>query len=95
MDLALVEAARSGDEEAFASIASGLAQARVAVDAVVAGAPAGYERAWRRVTRRHDLMTHVLLTASRRPAVRARLVPAAAALPWVFRAAVHELARPA
>ena len=76
-------------------IASGLAQARVAVDAVAAGEPAGYERAWRRVTRRHDLMTHALLSASRRPAVRARLVPAAAALPWVFRAAVHELARPA
>jgi flavin-dependent dehydrogenase len=76
-------------------IASGLAQARVAVDAVAAGEPAGYERAWRRVTRRHDRMTHALLSASRRPAVRARLVPAAAALPWVFRAAVHELARPA
>jgi hypothetical protein len=38
-------------------------------------------------------MTPVLLAATRRDAVRRRIVPAAAALPRVFGAAVNELAR--
>jgi flavin-dependent dehydrogenase len=75
-------------------IAIGLAQARAAVAAVVADAPTSYERAWRRITRRHDLLTHGLLAASRFPAVRSRIVPAAAALPRVFEAAVDQLATP-
>lgn len=76
-------------------IAVGLAQARAAVDAVVRGRPEDYERAWARITRRHDLMTAGLLLATRRQALRARLVPAAAALPRVFDLAVNALARPA
>ena len=47
-------------------IALGLAQARAAVDAVAAGDPARYERAWRRLGRRHDLLTQALLAATRR-----------------------------
>jgi flavin-dependent dehydrogenase len=76
-------------------IAVGVAQARVAVAAVLADDPASYERGWRRVTRRHDLLTHTLLAATRHRAVRGRVVPAATALPRVFEAAVNQLARPA
>jgi flavin-dependent dehydrogenase len=76
-------------------IAAGLAQARVAVAAVVADAPSSYESAWLRITRRHDLLTHGLLAATRFSSVRSRVVPAAAALPRVFEAAVDQLARPA
>lgn len=76
-------------------IAVGLAQARAAVDAVVAGHPAGYEAAWRRVSWRHHLLTAALLQAGRLPLVRRHLVPTAARLPRVFGLAVNELARPA
>jgi flavin-dependent dehydrogenase len=76
-------------------IAIGLVQARAAVDAVAAGDPARYERAWRRATRRHDLLTKGLLGATRHPQLRRRIVPAAARLPWAFDAAVNQLARPA
>ena len=76
-------------------IALGLAQARAAVAAVAAGRPEAYERAWRRLGWRHDLLTKGLLTASRHPALRGRVVPAAARLPRVFGAAVDQLARPA
>ena len=74
-------------------IALGLGQARAAVDAVRVGAPEHYARAWRRLGWRHDLMTHGLLAATSHPAVRRRIVRAAAGLPWVFGAAVNELAR--
>jgi flavin-dependent dehydrogenase len=76
-------------------IAVGVAQARAAVAAVAAGNPARYERAWRRITWRHDLLTHGLLAVARHDALRNRVVPAAAALPSVFGAAVNQLARPA
>lgn len=76
-------------------IALGLAQARVAVGAVVADRPGTYELASRRLGWRHELLTQGLLTATRSPAVRDRLVPAATRLPWVFAAAVNQLARPA
>ena len=76
-------------------IAVGIAQARAAVAAVAAGDPARYARDWRRVTRRHDLLTRGLVAATRHPALRRRIVPAAAALPGVFGAAVNQLARPA
>jgi flavin-dependent dehydrogenase len=76
-------------------IAIGIAQARAAVAAIADGRPARYERDWRRITRRHDLLTQGLLTVTRHRALRHRIVPAAAALPWVFDAAVNQLARPA
>jgi flavin-dependent dehydrogenase len=76
-------------------LALGLAQARAAVAAIVSGRPAGYELAARRLGWRHELLTHTLLRASRLPVVRERLVPAAAAAPRVFGAAVDQLARPA
>ena len=76
-------------------IAVGLAQGRAAVAAVERDRPVDYERAWVRVTRPHDLMTHALLVATRRAALRRRIVPAACALPRVFDVAVNALARPA
>jgi flavin-dependent dehydrogenase len=76
-------------------IALGLAQARAAVEAVRDGRPAGYARAARRLGRRHELLTRGLVGATRLPAVRRRVVPAAALLPGVFAAAVDQLARPA
>jgi flavin-dependent dehydrogenase len=76
-------------------IALGLAQARAAVDAVLAGRPQTYELAWRRLGWRHNLITQGLLTATRHRALRTRLVPAAARMPGVFGLAVNQLARPA
>ena len=76
-------------------IAVGLASARAAVEAVVAGDLGRYERDWRRVTWRHDLLTQGLLAATRHRTLRTRIVPAAAAMPRVFEAAVNQLARPA
>jgi flavin-dependent dehydrogenase len=76
-------------------IAVGVAQARAAVAAVLLDDAASYERSWRRVTWRHDLLTHGLLTATRHPSLRTRIVPAASALPRVFEVAVNQLARPA
>ncbi|HEX5090948.1 MAG TPA: NAD(P)/FAD-dependent oxidoreductase [Nocardioides sp.] len=76
-------------------IAIGLAQARAAVDAVVAGRPEDYEAAYRRLGRRHELLTHALLVSSRVPVVRRQIVPLAARLPRVFTGVVDQLARPA
>ena len=63
-------------------IALGLAQARAAVDAVVAGRPQQYEAAYKKLGRRHELLTHALLSSSRvprrAPADRAAGGPAAA-----------------
>jgi flavin-dependent dehydrogenase len=75
-------------------IALGLAQARSAVAAVVAGDPARYEAEARRLGRRHELLTHALLRATAAPPLRRRIVPAAARLPRVFAAAVNQLASP-
>jgi flavin-dependent dehydrogenase len=76
-------------------LAVGLAQARAAAEALEAGDPARYEAAWRRIGRRHDLLTAGLLAASGVPLVRRHLVGAAARLPRVFDLAVDQLARPA
>ncbi len=75
-------------------ISLGLAHARAAVSAITAGEPDAYERAWRAATRRYALLTHALVQVTRPTWGRRLLVPAAAALPPVFRGAVNELARP-
>ena len=75
-------------------IAIGLAQARAAARCVVADAPERYEDQARRIGRRHELLTHALLAATARPPVRRRLVATAARAPWLFSAAVNQLARP-
>jgi flavin-dependent dehydrogenase len=74
-------------------ISVGLAQARVAVSAVRADRPHAYERAWRQASWRYAVMTHALVQATRPAWARRVIVPAAAALPSVFRAAVRELGR--
>ena len=71
-----------------------LAQADAVAGCLAAGRPADYERAWRRITREHRIMTGALLWCAGRPELRSRLVPAAAALPGVFGYAVNRLARP-
>ncbi len=73
-------------------IALGLQHAAAAVHAVLADHPGGYEPAWRRLTYPHAAMTQGLLTLTRPPLLRRALVPAAAALPGVFAAAVNALA---
>ncbi|MGI3784222.1 MAG: NAD(P)/FAD-dependent oxidoreductase [Janthinobacterium lividum] len=76
-------------------ITLGLAQARAAVAALVAGQPQRYERAWHDIGRRHDLLTKGLVLATSFPPVRRRVVHTAARLPALFAAAVDQLARPA
>ena len=66
--------------------------AEALVTRVVSGSVEEYERDYRRITRRYRLLTSSLLWASGVPSVRRRLVPAAAHLPPVFRAAVNALA---
>lgn len=72
-------------------VAVGLASARAAVDAVVAGRPHDYERAWRRASRRYRWLTASLLWAATHP-VRGAVVPAAQRFPKVFAAVVDQLA---
>lgn len=76
-------------------LAIGLAQARAAVAAVLAGDPGRYAATARRIGRRHTALTLGLLTATRLPALRRGVVPAAARLPAVFGLVVDQLARPA
>jgi flavin-dependent dehydrogenase len=75
-------------------IALGLAHARAAVACVVADDAERFELLARRLSRRHELLTHALLRATAHGPVRRRLVPAAARAPWLFSAAVNQLARP-
>jgi flavin-dependent dehydrogenase len=69
-----------------------LSCARAAVDCLVRERAPDYERAWRRLTRQHRVMTSALLWCAERPVLRSRLVPLAARLPRVFTAAVNRLA---
>ena len=75
-------------------IALGLAHARAAVACVAADDPQRFELLARRLSRRHELLTHALLRATAHRPVRRRLVPAAARAPRLFSAAVNQLARP-
>jgi flavin-dependent dehydrogenase len=66
--------------------------AELLVNCVVQERPGDYDRQWRRLTRRYRALTAGLVRAAAHPAVRSRIVPAAAALPRVFAAAVNQLA---
>jgi len=66
--------------------------ARAAVDCLVRGRAQEYERAWRRLTRQHRIMTSALLWCAERPVLRSHLVPLAERLPRVFTFAVNRLA---
>jgi flavin-dependent dehydrogenase len=74
-------------------IAVALASARALVRCLAADRPQDYELAWRRATRRSRWLTSSLLWAGSRAVLRPTIVPAAAALPWAFGAAVRQLAR--
>ena len=74
-------------------LAVGLAQARALVRCLAAGRPQGYEEAWRRASRRSQLLTRGLLWVTGQPPLRSRLVPAAARAPWAFATAVEALRR--
>ncbi|MEZ0067238.1 flavin-dependent dehydrogenase [Streptacidiphilus sp. MAP12-20] len=69
-----------------------LASAAELVHCVRAERPQAYEHAWRRVSRRHRLLTETLLWARHRPRLASAIVPAAARLPAVFTAVVNQLA---
>jgi flavin-dependent dehydrogenase len=74
-------------------LAVAFASSQALITRLVADDVAGYEADWRRISRRSRLITAALLWAARRPALRSRIVPTAAAYPAVFRAAVAQLAR--
>jgi flavin-dependent dehydrogenase len=63
------------------------------VNCVIADRPADYDRQWRQMTRRYRMLTAALLRASSYPLARARIVPAAAAMPSLFTGVVNLLAR--
>ena len=65
-------------------LATGLATAAAAVEAVATGCPQGYERAWRLATRRYRLLTTGLLHVAQTPDLRPHIVPAASRLPGLF-----------
>jgi flavin-dependent dehydrogenase len=66
--------------------------AKLLVDCVTADRTQDYDRRWRRMSRRYRLLTAAVLHASASPALRPRIVPAAAQFPAVFRGMVNVLA---
>lgn len=70
----------------------GLAQARSAIDCVLADDPGAYERAWTRETHDFRVLTAGLVVVANSP-LRGAIVPTAVALPWVFGGVVERLAR--
>jgi flavin-dependent dehydrogenase len=74
-------------------IAVSMACSRALVECVAAGRPGDYESRWLAESRRYRALTSALLWASRRPAIRRNLVPAAERIPWLFTRAVAQLAR--
>ncbi|TXK18846.1 NAD(P)/FAD-dependent oxidoreductase [Homoserinibacter sp. GY 40078] len=70
----------------------GFDQARLAVEAIRAGDPAGYERAWAHSTRDFRVLTSRLVRVASSP-LRGAVVPTAATLPGRFAAAVERIAR--
>ena len=73
-------------------LAVGLAQAKVAVEALLDEAPGRYPGLARRVSWRSTALTSTLLYATKSARLRAAVVPASARLPWAFQWAVGELA---
>ncbi|MGP3984908.1 NAD(P)/FAD-dependent oxidoreductase [Streptomyces sp. KR80] len=72
-------------------IALALSSAEAAVHCIRTGCPHRYESVWRRLSRTHRLLTTALLRLSARESSSRLIVPAAAGLPSVFRAAVRAL----
>ncbi|WP_330347134.1 NAD(P)/FAD-dependent oxidoreductase [Streptomyces sp. NBC_00582] len=74
----------------------GVSLALIGAEALVAnvrrGTPGCYEADWRRTTRRHRLLTELLVRARSQPALAFRITPAATRLPRLFSAVVNALA---
>jgi flavin-dependent dehydrogenase len=70
----------------------GLAQARVAVDAIAADLPLDYEATWKRTTREFRVLTSMLVAAASSP-LRPGIVPLATRAPRLFGATIDKLAR--
>ncbi|MDQ1012920.1 flavin-dependent dehydrogenase [Streptomyces sp. V4I23] len=73
-------------------ISLALAGAEALVGNLRRGTPGRYESDWNRATRRHRLLTELLLRARQKPALAPLIVPTAERLPRVFAAAVNALA---
>lgn len=73
-------------------LATGLAGAAAAVEAVRLGRPGWYDARWRADTRHYRWITLTLLAAAGRPRLRQAIVPAASRAPWLFERAVNALA---
>jgi flavin-dependent dehydrogenase len=65
-------------------VALGLSTARAAVECALAGEPERYEALYRRLTRRHRVLTTLLLRATRSQARTRALIRAARTLPPMF-----------
>ncbi len=76
-------------------IALALGAAARLVHHVRADRPQEYDRAWRRGSRRHRLLTGSLLWLRGQPGLATHIVPTAARFPALFATAVNQLARPA
>ncbi|MFI5759029.1 NAD(P)/FAD-dependent oxidoreductase [Streptomyces sp. NPDC051569] len=72
-------------------VALALASAEAAVRCLRAGRPQDYEGEWRKLSRRHRLLTEALVRAGGHPAGARLIVPAAARMPALFAAAVRAL----
>ncbi|MEU6105268.1 NAD(P)/FAD-dependent oxidoreductase [Streptomyces flaveolus] len=74
----------------------GISLALTGAEALVAnvrrGTPGRYETDWCRATRRHRVLTDLLVRARQQPALASRIVPAAVRLPGLFAATVNALA---
>lgn len=73
-------------------IALACAEAAALVECLVADRPDDYEARWRAATRSYRVITEGLVRARSHPVLAPLVVPAAAALPGLFGAAVHRLA---
>jgi flavin-dependent dehydrogenase len=74
-------------------IAVGMDTAGELVRCLRADDPQSYEQAWRAASRQYRIITGALLWARHRRLLRPAIVPLAAQSPWLFRAAVNQLAR--
>lgn len=74
----------------------GLSLALTGAEALVAnvrrGTPSRYETDWSRATRRHRLLTELLVRVRQQPTLAPHIMPTAARLPRLFSAAVNALA---
>ncbi|MET0898275.1 MAG: NAD(P)/FAD-dependent oxidoreductase [Mycobacterium sp.] len=66
--------------------------AELLVDCIIADRTEDYDRRWRQLTWRYRFLTAALVHAGAHPRLRSRIVPSAAALPWVFSGVVNQLA---